>query len=78
MESETLCCWKQQCFALLLLQKQNDGGTYGFLSGPIDLLLILIRVTAAVVAAIDPEFAAITHQQADKRKSLVNRSSSLL
>ena len=38
-ESETLCCWKQQCFALLLLQKQNDGGTYGLIADAVGMLL---------------------------------------
>ena len=43
MESETLGCWKQQCFALFLLQKQNDGGAYGLIA--LLLLLLLLQGT---------------------------------
>jgi len=38
VESETLCCWKQQCFALILLQKQwmKSDGTSSFVVFAID------------------------------------------
>ncbi len=58
-ESETLCCWKQQCFALLLLQKQNDGGTYG-----------LVRRASGNLSSTSGQ-AESAHQQADEQKSLV-------
>ena len=55
LESETLCCWKQQYFALLLLQKQNDGGTYSLIADPellIDpLLFLLLSIWIAVDTA---------------------------
>ena len=50
MESETLCCWKQQCFALLsLVGKQNEGGTYSILLLLIGLALLRMLVNTLLL-----------------------------
>jgi len=70
VESETLCCWKQQCFALLLLQKQNEGGTNSLIADPellidpsirivLDSAGMLLRGVAAATAAADRSSAVV-------------------